>query len=159
MSLNILTATLAELSESNRTAVWSFLRRNVRTTFEAPTDPTGEFLLKIVDFPALMVALQPMFDERWRASGVRLPATKFTLASELGRVGISASGRGVRVAEGAGERTVRVPQRVLSGLLTGYYSARDVAAAPESKVPDELRAALDVLFPTGWPFAYRGDRY
>jgi predicted acetyltransferase len=136
-----------------------FLRRNVPAQFQADSEPTGGFLLKIVDFPALMKALEPMFERRWRQSGARLPAARFTLASELGQVGIFASGRGVRVSEGAGEPVVRVPQRVLSGLLTGYYSVRDVAAAPGSAVPDGLRAPLDVLFPSGWPFAYRGDRY
>ena len=67
--------------------------------------------------------------------------------------------RTVRVGARTLKPTVRVPQRWLSGLLTGYYSVREVAAAKGSTVPAELRESLDVLFPTGWPFAYKGDRY
>jgi len=136
-----------------------FLRQNVATEFKSWSDPTGGPLLKIVDFPALMKALEPLLDRRWQASGARLPATRFTLAGELGQVAVSASGRGVRVTDKPAGPTVRVPQRWLSGLLTGYYSVREVAAAKGSTVPAELRDALDVLFPTGWPFAYRGDNY
>lgn len=54
---------------------------------------------------------------------------------------------------------VRVPQRWLSGLLTGYYAVDDIASREDTRIPPELKPVLDILFPPGWPFVYQGDDY
>lgn len=123
------------------------------------SNPTGGALLKIVDLPALMQRLEPLFARRWQEARSALPAARFTLKSELGEVGFSVSGKGVRVGEPAGKPLVEVPQRWLSGLVTGYYAAEQVAARRGASVPGHLMPYMRILFPTGWPFVYQGDNY
>ena len=119
--------------------------------------PTGGGLLKVVDFPALMRRLEPLFTRRWKAGDALLPRTRFTLESEIGAVGLAAVRNGVRVGEPSFRARVRVPQRWLSGLLTGYYAVREIAPRRGASIPGELARAMEILFPTGWPYCYQGD--
>jgi predicted acetyltransferase len=135
------------------------LRQFVGAEFKMVPGPTGGPLMKVVDFPALMRRLQPLFSRRWQAANTALRGARFTMETEDGAVGIAAGPDGVSVdAPGAGRRVV-IPRRWLSGLLTGYYGVRQVAPRKGASVPRELLPVMDLLFPAGWPFAYQGDNY
>jgi predicted acetyltransferase len=138
-------------------ALTVFLRQYVRAEFTMASDATGGALMKIVDFPALMRRLEPLFAQRWKRAGKGLPAAKFTLSSEIGSVGLTVTRGSVRVGDPAGGPRVRIPQRWLSGMITGYYPLSEVAPRPGAVVPSRLMPVLDVLFPSGWPFVYQGD--
>jgi hypothetical protein len=66
---------------------------------------------------------------------------------------------GARVLLPGARPVVRIPQRWLSGLLTGYHAVRDIARRKDAAVPARLMPVMEVLFPTGWPFVYQGDNY
>ena len=66
---------------------------------------------------------------------------------------------GVRVGEPNDGPVVRVGQRWLSGLLSGYHAASWIAPRKGVKIPAELMPVMDTLFPQGWPFVYQGDNY
>jgi len=136
-----------------------FLRQFVPAEFKAHSNPTGSQLMKIVDFPALMHRLQPLFAERRKAAGAALAPVSFRIESEIGAVGIDVTRGSVRIGAPKGRRRVRVPGRWLSGLLTGYYGPGEVAARKGAVIPRSLVPAMDTLFPRGWPFIYQGDNY
>lgn len=136
-----------------------FLRQVAGAEFQIVSRSSGGPLAKIVNFPILMQKLQPLFTERWRAAHSALPATRFTLASEIGSVCLEVAPRGVRVVEGGGGQRVWVPQRLLTGLVTGCWSFREVAQRPETRVPTRLVPYLDPLFPACWPYSHRVDLY
>lgn len=136
-----------------------FVRQHVRAEFVTWTHPTGGQVLAILDFPTLMKRLEPLLGQRWRESLTTLGNVNFTLAGEIGAVGIAVTRGRVRVgAPGRGSRVV-VPRRWLSGLLTGYHAVGDIAPRAGVHIPARLRPTLDILFPTGCPFVYQGDNY
>ncbi len=136
-----------------------FLRQCVGAEFRISSSATGGPLMKVVDFPVLMRRLQPSFAQRWQDARSSLPAARFTLESEIGKVGLWVTGNSVRVGPPGPGAAVRVPQRWLSGLLTGYYAVRDVAGRKGAAVPPDLMPVMDILFPPGWPFVCSGDSY
>ena len=136
-----------------------FLRQFVGAQFSMHSNPTGGTLMKVVDFPALMRRLEPLFTQRWCGGPTRMPGGAFTLESEIGAVGVRLTRNRVRITEPVAGGKARVPQRWLSGLLTGYHTVRDIAPRKGAKIPDDLLPALEALFPSGWPFVYQGDNY
>ncbi len=136
-----------------------FLRQHVEAEFGMRTAPNAGQLMKVVDFPSLMRRLEPLLALRWRSARSALPPARFALLSEVGEVGLSVSEGRLRVGDPVPGPRVRIPQRWLSGLLTGYYSVREVALRKGAAVPVELLPVMDVLFPKGWPFVCRADRY
>jgi len=136
-----------------------FARQFTGAEFKMLWKATGGHLMKVVDFPALMQRLQPLFERRWKDARTTLPGARFTLESKGGKVGIAFGPDGVSVGAPAGARRVVIPERWLSGLLSGYYSVGQVAPRKGAKIPKELAPVMDVFFPSGWPFAYQGDRY
>jgi predicted acetyltransferase len=136
-----------------------FIRHYVGSESQMWSGSTGGALLKVVDFPALMHRLAPLLDRRWRDAHSSLRPARFTLASEVGEVGLAVSRRAVKVGAPADGPLARIPRRWLSGVLTGYHAVRDVAARRGASVPAELRPILEILFPTGWPYVYQGDNY
>ena len=140
-------------------ALGVLLRQFVGGEFRISSSPNAGRLMKVVDFPALLRHLQPLLSRRWQAANTALQGARFTLESEGGAVGIAAGPDGVSTGEPhAGPRVV-VPERWLPGLLTGYYAVRQVAGRRGAFVPSELAPAMDILFPSGWPWTYRGDNY
>ena len=109
--------------------------------------------------PALMKRLEPLFAQRWADSNAALPEIRFTLATEIGAVGFSATRKGVTIGKAVSGPRVRVPQRWLSGLLTGYYAVDDIASRKGVRIPPQLKPVLDILFPRGWPLVYQGGDY
>ncbi len=136
-----------------------FLRHYVDAEFTLRSASAGGPLMLIVDFPALMKRLEPLFAQRWTDSNAALPEIRFTLATETGAVGFSATRKGVTIGKAVSRPRVRIPQRWLSGLLTGYYAIDDVAPRKGAKIPPQLKPVLEILFPAGWPFVYQGDDY
>ena len=136
-----------------------FLRQYVDAEFTLRSHATGGPLMLIVDFPRLMQELTPLFSERWREARTRLSNVRFTFETDGETVGLTVSRNGVAVGKSTAAPTVRVPRRWLSGLLTGYYAVDDVASRKGAKVPRDLKPVLDILFPKGWPFVYKGDDY
>jgi len=136
-----------------------FLRHFVSADFRMSSGSTGGALLKIVDFPALMQRLEPLFARRWREAHSSLPPVEFTLSSEAGSVGFRLSRDGARVLTPGARPAVHIPQRWLSGLLTGYHAVRGIAPRRNASVPARLLPIMEILFPTGWPFVYEGDNY
>ena len=135
------------------------LRQHVGAEFKMRSHPTGGALLKIVDFPALLRTLEPLLTRRRQESCCAVPSCRFTLSSEIGAVGITVKRTAVRVGDPGAEPTVKIPQRWLPGMLTGYHAVRDVARKKGAVIPRELRRAVEILFPAGWPFVYAGDNY
>jgi len=136
-----------------------FLRQYVGCEFKMSSNPTGDLLLKIVDFPALMQKLQPLFTRRRRAARSGLPEVGFTLASEIGSVGFTVGRSNVSVGPPVRGTRAYIPQRWLSGLLTGYYPVKDIAPRKKASIPSRLLPVLDILFPAGWPWTFKGDNY
>jgi predicted N-acetyltransferase YhbS len=136
-----------------------FIRQFVGGDSKMSANANGGPMLKVVDFPALMRKLQPLFSRRWQRANTALLGARFTLESEIGSIGIAAGPEGVRMAAPENGRRVVIPQRWLSGLLTGYHAVRHVAARQGAAVPSELMPVMEILFPTGWPFVYQGDNY
>ena len=136
-----------------------FLRQFVGAHFSMHSNPTGGALMKVVDFPALMRRLEPLFTQRWCDASARLSGGVFTLESEIGAVGVRLTRNQVRITEPVAGAKVRVPQRWLSGLLTGYHAAGDIAPRKGARIPGELLPVMEALFPRGWPFVYQGDNY
>ncbi|MBA4387671.1 MAG: hypothetical protein C0404_06795 [Verrucomicrobia bacterium] len=135
-----------------------FLRRLVGVQVTMHNRNAGP-LLKIVDFPALMRALRPLFAQRLKASGARFSGVRFNLASEIGAAGFEVAGNKINVGEAVRGERVCIPQYWLSGLITGYWSVQDVMHDPKVKLSARLRPLMEIVFPAGWPYAYRGDNY
>lgn len=136
-----------------------FLRQFIGAEFTMNTNPDGGNLMKVVNFPALMKEIEPLFAQRLRAATVRQPRTKFSIRSEIGAVGLTLGGRSIRIGDPLQNcPAVRIPQRWLSGLLSGYYSIDEIPARG-TKVPASLKPLMRILFPTGWPWVNQGDDY
>ena len=88
-----------------------------------------------------------------------LSAGRFTMESEIGEVGFRVGKEGVRLGDAVKGPRVVIPQRWLSGLLTGYHAVRDIAPRKGASIPPALLSAMEALFPTGWAFVYQGDNY
>ena len=136
-----------------------FTRQHVAAEFSVFSNPTGGSVLKIVDFPKLMKALEPLFTQRWCEANTSLAPVQFSVQSELGTVGIAVSKAGVQVGPAGKGPSVRVPQRWLSALLTGYHTADDIAGSEGVSIPAKLKPVLDVLFPRNWPWVHQADNY
>jgi predicted acetyltransferase len=136
-----------------------FLRQEFETWTSLNTKPDGGRLLMVVDFPALMTALEPFLTERWRAASPAVRNARWTLKSEIGSVGITASAGRIRVGGRRSGPRVRIGMRWLSGLLTGYHGVRDIAARKDVQIPSSMMSVLNALFPPGWPVTLRGDNY
>jgi len=136
-----------------------FLRHQVGAEFRLRSHPTGGALMMIVDFPALMRRLQPLFEARWRSFGGQPSGVRLNIESEIGAVGIAADRGGVRVGRAGKGPRVRVPRRWLSGLLTGYHRPADIARRKGARIPSDLMPAMEALFPAAWPWVYQGDNY
>ena len=148
-----------ELHLPSDDALAVFLRQYVRSEFLLWTNPTGGQVLAILDFPALMHELEPTLERRWRDRDGRAKQLSFTLASDIGAVGISIRNGRVKVGKPVSRRRVHVPKRWLSGLLTGYYSVNQVANSKGARIPPGLRPTLEILFPPGEAYLYQGDNY
>ena len=140
-------------------ALTVFLRQYVGAECKMHGNATGGAVMKIVDFPILMRRLAPLFTRRWQRSGRASAKLRFTLSSEIGSVGFTFTQRAVHVGGPVGGARVHIPQRWLSGLITGYYALKDVALQSGAAVPAKLAPVLETLFPPGWPFVYQGDNY
>jgi len=136
-----------------------FLRQFAGSQTKMIAHPTGGLLMKVIDFQALMQRLEPVFAERWKAAVSALPGVRFSMSCELGAVSVSIERGSLKIGAAARGVRVNVPQRWLSGLLTGYYSVQDVAGREGADVPARLLPYLQVLFPAGWPHVYQGDNY
>lgn len=136
-----------------------FARQLTGAQFKAWSNATGGMLLKVVDFPVLMRALAPLFTARLEKSRARLSGTAFNLKSEIGEVGVRVGRSAVRIGDAGEGECVVVPQRWLSGLLTGYYTPAEIAPRDKARLPEALLPALDTLFPRQWPHVYGGDNY
>jgi predicted acetyltransferase len=154
-----------ELKELSFRVPWDdhmavFLRQFVPAEFTIWSNPTGGQLMKVVDFVALMKRLQPLFGLRWKSASTALPSTSFRFECELGAVQVGLTRRQVAIGPArSGGQEVRVPQRWLSGLLTGHYVPQDVASRKGAHIPSALKPSMDVLFPKKWAFIYQGDNY
>ncbi len=136
-----------------------FVRQHVDAEWKMWSGSMGGAMLKVVDFPALLQRLEPLFAQRRREARSALQPVRFTMKCEIGQVGFRVSRGGVRVGPPVGRPVVRIPQRWLSGLLTGYHAVRHVAPRKGASVPADLMPVMEILFPTGWPFVYQGDNY
>jgi predicted acetyltransferase len=136
-----------------------FIRQYVGCEIKLHANATGGMLMKIVDFPALMRRLQPELTRRRQAAGRDLPKTQFTLATEIGAVGLAITRSGVEVGKPAGRARVRIPQRWLSGMFTGYHAIKDIAPRAGASIPSRLIPVMEALFPAGWPYVYKADSY
>ncbi|NQT20690.1 MAG: hypothetical protein HQ592_13365, partial [Planctomycetes bacterium] len=85
--------------------------------------------------------------------------TQFTLATEIGAVGLAITRSGVEVGKPAGRARVRIPQRWLSGMFTGYHAIKDIAPRAGASIPSRLIPVMEALFPAGWPYVYKADSY
>jgi hypothetical protein len=84
---------------------------------------------------------------------------EFTIQGEVGQVGLKVSRDGVRVGPPVPRRRVRIPERWLPGLLTGYHAPEQIAPRKGAHVPAGLMPVMKALFPPCWPFVYQGDNF
>ena len=148
-----------------------YLRQRLRLETVFQSGATGGALMKIVDFPALIKRLEPLFQARWFA-GTNLACTA-KIVSDIGNVELRMDTHGL-VAETdvpgstavksqrptqSPAKAAKIPSRWLSGLLTGYYSIHDILPREDVSIPRDLVDPLSLLFPTGWPFIFQGDNY
>jgi len=134
-----------------------FLRQFVATEYTQQTNPTGGALMKIVDFPALMHRLEPLFIQRWQSAQTKLPGEQFTIETDkLGSVGAAVD---AKIVSSRGGGKVRIPARWLSGLLTGWYAPKDIAQREGVVIPQKLMPYVEILFPRCSPFVYQADNY
>jgi len=136
-----------------------FVRQYVAADYKMSSGSTGGALLKVVDFPTLMKRLEPLLARRWKDARPALQPAEFTLRTTVGEVGIAVSGDAVRVGPPVSRCRVRIPQRWLSGLLTGYHTPEEIAPRNGAHVPAGLMPVMKVLFPPCWPFVYQGDNF
>ena len=137
----------------------AFARQHVNADYGFNSHPTGGLLMAILDFPELLRRIEPMFAERRKAAGAMLKPQAFTLASDIGEVGLTITRSGVTIGEAVKGPRVTVPQRWLSGLLTGHWTPDDIAARPGVRLPKKLLPLLRALFPRTFPHVYQGDNY
>jgi predicted N-acetyltransferase YhbS len=137
----------------------AFLRQVVGSKHSIVCRRGGGPLLKIVDFPALMRKLQPLFSERWSKARGRVSGGPFTLRTESGQLAFRFSAGAARVDDRPAGPRANVPQKWLSGLLCGSTPVADIVGREGVRIPPDLMEQMDVLFPRGWPFWYRGDMY
>ena len=106
-----------------------------------------------------MERLEPAFTQRRRAAGCNLPDVRFTLSADVGSVGMTVTAGSVRAGKPVRGARVRIPQRWLYGLLSGYHAIGQIAPLEGVSVPSRLLPVMGALFPAGWPFVYQGDSY
>ena len=122
--------------------------------------------MKIVSLGALLSRLQPLLSRRWLETPGEVGPFIFDLASDQGRFRLRLGNDGVSAEASPGNadhsrRVARafIPQRWLTGLLTGYHTVQSIAGNDGVRVPDQLMHPLRVLFPPGCPFVYQGDNH
>jgi len=135
------------------------VRHYVPADYKVSSGSTGGALLKVVDLPALMKRLEPLLTRRWREARCALAPVEFTIQGEVGQVGLKVSRDGVRVGPPVPRRRVRIPERWLPGLLTGYHPPEQIAPRKGAHVPAGLMPVMKALFPPCWPFVYQGDNF
>lgn len=153
-----------EANEIDLPMIWGdpmavFLRQSVRAESKTRTSPDGAQLMMIVDFPALMRLLEPLLTKRWKKANPALRNVRFTIVSGIGSVGITAGRSGIRVGKPVEGPHVHIARQWLSGLVSGLYSVRDIVGREGVRIPASALPALEILFPAGWPFIFRGDHY
>jgi len=157
-------------------AAW--LAAHVPTRIEMGAHPTGGPLMCVVSFGSLMAALKPLFEQRLRESEYVGKPLALTLRSGDGAVGLSWRARSEKRdryilpvgPSGAPHKmylslfsppargpVASVPPRYLSGVLTGFYDVRAVAAYQGVLIPERLLRPMSILFPVGHAMVVRGD--
>ena len=156
-----------------------FLRQHIPAEYTFYSGSTGGALMKIIDFPALMMRLEPLFRSRWERSGLSSDKVRISISSDVGeavfdmdakslavrrspnRAAESGSKKGPSSEKAAYQRhyIARIPSRRLCGLITGYHSVGSLRLIDGVSIPRDALDPLSVLFPAGWPFVYQGDNY
>ena len=102
-----------------------------------------------------MEKLLPEFSKR--AAGFRGRAS-LRIETDIGAVALGIDRNGVRVIRG-GVLAVKIPQVMLTQLVTGYRSAADVAAESGVSIPKRAMPALKLLFPKRNGYMWWSDRF
>ena len=126
---------------------------------ETRHSPDSNAMARIICLERLMKKLVPEFGRRLGGAGSARKG-RFTLATDIGALGLEVQGRRVRMrSEKRGAPVIRIPQRALTQLVMGYRSVAEIAVDPEVKVPTRLVPIFTMLFPKGQPYMAYPDRF
>lgn len=132
------------------------LRYGYTLRVECPQAAHG--MARVVDLRKLFEDIAPVLEQRLRVSEPGYEA-KIAIVSDVGEVGLRIGGGSVELLEECrGCSRVKVRQDVLTQLVLGYRSVREVAHGYLEAEPGALRA-LSVLFPRGVPYVWQADRW
>jgi hypothetical protein len=102
--------------------------------------------------------MRPEFEARLREAKPGVRRLSLTLGTELDRTTITA-GRALTVSAAAPEMTVRMPQSVLTQMLTGYRPLPEALHDTRRRAPAPALNLLAALFPLRWPYVWWPDRF
>lgn len=126
------------------------LADNLPVRTEIHHHPHAGWMASLIDAPALIESLLPVWQERWSR---RPPTQAATLALTVDEATwtLELAPGGVRLLERTpgDARAVRLSARVLTQLVFGYRPASWAALQPDQQVQDDLIPLLDALFPPG----------
>ncbi len=116
----------------------------------------SEFMGRAVGLRALVRAMLPELDARWRGAG--LPSFAFTIATGRERVTLSGDDMGLAVDAGSpGEREVALDPGTLARLVLGGFEP--ALALAHVDPPAAMMRVLEALFPKRTPYIYPADRF
>jgi putative acetyltransferase len=127
-------------------------------TFEERLDP--EALIKVLDAPALLARLTPIFTERVYRSALRGTSVRLLFETERDQIELRIAPEGMTL----GGATMKSDWHVTLpdiGLTQMMFGTRDYAALMEGRADAdrELTDWISVLFPVQRPYIYLGDMF
>lgn len=144
--------------------------RHRRASFEQRYVADGNFMVRTVHPERLLTSLAPELERRLCTTVPSCHGTVI-LETELGRVTLRASARGLSVSGGAhggmgaeadrfdGATAVRMAQATLARLALGAFAPADLLARLEAPPVGAARALLEALFPPRHPHLSLPDRF
>jgi len=109
-------------------------------------------MARIIDQPALLEAIYPLFLRRLQRAGLADWSGVIALSTDLGTDHL-------RFGSSGEELAVEMPQWMLAQLLLGYRSVEDALLDSRAHIDEEAIPALRAIFPQGYPYIWRADRF
>lgn len=117
-------------------------------TYSRDSDGMG----RLLDQKGTLELLYPLLAHRLAAGGLGGWGGTLVVCTELGTDRLC-------FGEGGPTATLAVPQWMLAQVLLGYRSVADVLLESVYQAAPDVLAALNLMFPTGYPYIWAADRF
>jgi len=146
-----------EIKLADNSFLMSYLKQDVKGTFLQFVQSDGGSMLKIFDSVELFQRLIPFFNSRLKGLGLKDSAFSLRMMSKS--ISFRIVNDEIKLEEGVTSECFNIPNHVLPGLITGYYSFEEIAPFCDFILDDTGKLVFKSIFPKRYPFLYQGDNY